>query len=66
MAKGKKNWIAGAIKHPGAFTAAAKRAGMSPSEFAAKVLKKGSRASTTTKRRAVLYRTLAKLRKRRK
>lgn len=24
---GKKNWIAGAVKHPGALTAAAKRAG---------------------------------------
>jgi len=28
-----KNWIAGAIKHPGAMTAAAKREGVSNSEY---------------------------------
>jgi len=28
-----KNWIAGAIKHPGSMTAAAKRAGESTSEY---------------------------------
>lgn len=28
-----KNWIAGAVKHPGAMTAAAKRAGESNSEY---------------------------------
>mgnify|MGYP003348865826 FL=1 len=28
-----KNWIAGAIKHPGALTRAAKRAGESTSEY---------------------------------
>jgi len=29
-----KNWIAGAVKHPGAFTASAKRAGKSVGEYA--------------------------------
>ncbi len=32
---GKKHWIAGAIKHPGALTAQAKRAGETPMQFAA-------------------------------
>jgi hypothetical protein len=31
----KKKWISGAIKHPGAFKAAAKRAGKTTREFAA-------------------------------
>ena len=30
----KKKWIAGAIKHPGALTASAKKAGESPMAFA--------------------------------
>ena len=60
------NWIQKAIKKPGAFTAQAKGAGMSVAEYANKVLKKGSKASTTTKRRAVLAKTLRKLAKRRK
>ena len=54
-------WIQGAIKHPGAFTAQAKRAGKSVSSYATQVLKKGSHASTTTKRRARLAQTLRKL-----
>jgi hypothetical protein len=54
----KKNWIAGAIKHPGAFTRQAKAAGKSVAGYAAQVLKPGSRASATTKRRANLARTL--------
>lgn len=58
MAKG-KNWIAGAIKHPGAFTKKAKAAGMSVKGFAARVTKPGSKASTTTKRQANLAKTLA-------
>ncbi len=29
-----KNWIQGAVKHPGAMTAAAKREGVSTSEYA--------------------------------
>lgn len=57
------NWIKGAIKHPGAFKAKAKKAGMSTSAYAMKVTKKGSKASTTTKRQANLAKTLGKLRK---
>lgn len=34
-AKKKKNWIAGAIKHPGALTRKAKAQGMSPRQFCA-------------------------------
>lgn len=56
------NWIKGAIKHPGSFKRAAKKAGMSTSAYATKVLKKGSKASSTTKRRAALAKTLSKLR----
>lgn len=61
--KGKKNWIQGAIKRPGAFRAKAKRAGMSTDAYAGKVLKKRSSASTRTKRQAALAKTLKKLRK---
>lgn len=57
------NWIAGAIKHPGAFSKKAKAAGMSTSAYASKVTKKGSKASETTKRQANLAKTLGKLRK---
>lgn len=60
---GKKNWIKGAIKHPGAFSRKAKSAGMSTSAYASKVLKTGSKASTTTKRQAALAKTLSKMRK---
>jgi hypothetical protein len=60
----KKNWIAGAVKHPGSFTAQAKKAGMGVQSYATKVLKKGSKASTTTKRRAALAKTLSKMHKR--
>ena len=66
MAKPKgsgKNWIAGAIKHPGALKKKAKAAGMSVSAFANKATKTGSKASTTTKRQANLAKTLSKMRK---
>lgn len=62
----KKKWIKGAIRRPGAFKAKAKRAGMSTSAFANKVLKKGSRYSTRTKRQASLAKTLGKMRKKKK
>ncbi len=62
MAK-KKKWIQKAIKRPGAFTKKAKAAGMSVQEYASKVLKKGSKASTRTKRQAALARTLKKMRR---
>lgn len=59
-----KRWIAKATaKNKGAFAAQAKRAGMSTSEYARKVTAKGSKASATTKRRANLAKTLAKVRK---
>jgi len=51
------------IKHPGAFTKKAKTAGQSVSDYATRVLKKGSTASAATKKQAVLARTLAKMRK---
>lgn len=56
-------WIQKAIKRPGAFTKKAKKAGLSVSAYASKVLKKGSTASTRTKRQAALAKTLKKLRK---
>jgi hypothetical protein len=62
----KKKWIKGAIKRPGAFSAKAKRAGMTTAAYATKVLKKGSRASALTKRQASLARTLGKMRKKRR
>lgn len=59
----KKKWIQKAIKRPGAFKAKAQKAGMSTSAYASKVLKKGSGASTRTKRQASLAKTLGKMRK---
>jgi hypothetical protein len=61
-----KKWIKKAIKRPGAFSAKAKRAHMSVSAYANKVLAKGSRASTRTKRQAALAKTLGKMRRKRK
>lgn len=61
-----RKWIKKAIKRPGAFRAKAKRAGMSVSAYARKVLRKGSRASTRTKRQAALAKTLGKMRRRKK
>jgi hypothetical protein len=52
----------GAVKRPGAFKAKAKAAGLSTAAYAAKVLKKGSKADTRTKRQAALARTFAKFR----
>lgn len=69
MAKRRKKggkWIKGAIKRPGAFKAKAKRAKKSPSAYARQVLKKGSKASTRTKRQAALALTLSKMRKKKK
>jgi len=59
-------WIKNAIKRPGEFTRKAKRARKSVAAYAQQVLKKGSKASTRTKRQAVLARTLRKLAKRKK
>jgi hypothetical protein len=52
-----KNWIAGAIKHPGAETAAAKRAGMSVQAYASK----HQHDSGTAGKRARLAMTLKKM-----
>ena len=60
-----KNWIKGAIKRPGAFTKKAKKAGMSTGAYAKKVLKKGSKVSTRTKRQAGLAKTLRKISRKR-
>lgn len=54
-----KKWIAGAIKHKGALTAQAARAGMSPMAFA----RKHQHDSGTTGRRARLAITLSHMRK---
>ena len=56
------NWIAGAIKHPGAFKRQASRAHMGTMAFA----RKHESDSGTTGRRARLALTLSKLRKHRK
>tara|TARA_R100001530_G_C4208545_1_gene126735 strand:- start:152 stop:358 length:207 start_codon:yes stop_codon:yes gene_type:complete len=61
-----RKWIQGAIKRPGAFKAKAKKAGMSTSAYASKVLSRGSTSSTRTKRQASLARTLSKIRSKRK
>lgn len=63
MARNPRHWIKDAIKRPGAFTAKAKRAGQGVQGFARKVLARGSKASTRTKRQAALARTLKKLRR---
>ncbi len=60
----KKKWIGKATsKNKGAFSAKAKRAGMSTAAYANKVTKPGSKASTKTKRQANLAKTLGKVRK---
>jgi hypothetical protein len=56
-------WIQRAIKHPGAFRAEAKRAGMSTKEYARKVLANPKAYSERTVRRARLATTLAKMRR---
>ena len=58
-----KKWMAKAFANAhGQFKAKAKKAGMSTSAYAAKVTKKGSSASTKTKRQANLAKTAAKIR----
>ena len=57
------DWIKGAVKRPGAFTAKAKRNGMSVQAYARKVLKKGSKASKLTKQQAKLAQTFKKMSK---
>ena len=68
MATGKKNWIKGAIKKPGAFTGQKDRynrthkgKNLTTNQFANLVKKPGSKFSATTKRRANLAKTLGKM-----
>lgn len=60
-----KKWIQGAIKRPGAFTAKAKKAGMTVAQYRAKVLANPSRYSKQTVKQAQLAKTLGKMRKKR-
>ena len=53
-----QHWIKNAIRRPGALTEKAKKARMSLSQFENRALKRGSRASTRTKREAQLAKTL--------
>ena len=57
------NWIQGAVKHPGAFTAKAKKRGMTVAKFAAQVRANPERYDETTLRQANLARTLRKMHK---
>jgi hypothetical protein len=61
MAKGK--WIQSAIKREGALTEKAKRAGMTPTQFARHVKANPEKYDTRTERQANLALTLSKLRK---
>ena len=56
-----KNWMAGAVKHPGAFTRKAKAHGLSVKKYAADVMSGKSKADTQTKRQASLAQTFEKL-----
>lgn len=58
-----KNWIQGAIKRPGAFTAKAKKAGKTVSGMAAAVTKNPSKYSPRTVKQANLAKTLKKINK---
>jgi len=59
------NWIQKANLKEGAFTKKARAAGMSVAEYAAKVTKKGSKASAKTKKQANLAKTFKKIVKKR-
>ncbi len=60
--RGVSKWIQSAIRRPGAFSAKARRAGMSTGGYARQVLRSSSRATTRTKRQAALARTLGRMR----
>jgi hypothetical protein len=62
----KTNWIQGAIKRPGAFTAKAKKRGMTVSQFASAVNRNPKKYDTTTVRQANLATTLRKISKKNK
>lgn len=61
--KSSKNWIQGAIKRPGAFTAKAKKAGKSVAGMAAAVSKNPDKYSPLTRKQASLAKTLRKINK---
>ena len=61
MAEDGENWIKGAIKHPGAFTAKAKSHGMTPTQFRAKVLAHKEDYPAKTEKQAQLAKTLGKM-----
>lgn len=60
--KSKKNWIAGAIEHPGALTKKAESAGQSPQAYA----QEHKQGKGTTGKQARLAIILAKMRGKRK
>jgi hypothetical protein len=66
MAMAKRGWIQKAIKHPGAFSAKAKRAGKSTRAYAQQVVANPSRYDVTTRRQARLALTLMNMQKRRR
>jgi hypothetical protein len=66
MTSGKSNWIQGAIKKPGAFSAQADKAGMSTAAFASEVMSNPDDYSAKTRKRAQLAKTLAGMRKQKK
>lgn len=66
MKNGKGNWIQGAIKKPGSFSAQADKAGMSTAEFASEVIANPGDYSAKTRKRAQLAKTLAGMRKKKK
>ena len=61
-----KKWIQKAKLKKGAFTKKANAAGMGVQAYANKVLKKGSKATATTKRQASLAKTFKKMATKRK
>jgi hypothetical protein len=61
--KTEKNWIAGAIKRPGAFTKKAKKAGKSVAGMASAVTKNPRKYSKLTVQQANLAKTLRKINK---
>lgn len=56
-----KNWMQGAVKHPGTFTKKAKAHGMSVPKYASEVKSGKQPASGTTKKQASLAQTFEKL-----
>lgn len=56
-----KNWMQGAVKHPGAFTRKAKAHGVSVKKYASEVMTGKAKADGSTKRQASLAQTFEKL-----